>query len=132
MADNVALSPKKRRAIAALLTARTVEEAAQAANISSRTVWRWIREPDFSQAMRQAENEAIGAAVRALVGDLVANFATMRAARDDTTEPAAVRLRAAQALDNSALRWIELRELTDRISRLEAALYGIHDSNSTY
>jgi transposase-like protein len=46
---------KKEAAIAALLTARSIEEAARAAGIGTATLFRWQNLPEFQQAYRDAK-----------------------------------------------------------------------------
>lgn len=68
MLDNNSLTTKQRRAIAALLNSRTIEEAAKKAGTSESTVHRWLRQGPFKAALAQAEEEAIGQAVRLMAG----------------------------------------------------------------
>ncbi len=49
-----ALTPPQERAIIALLNEQTVGRAAAAAKVGQRTLYRWLREPEFSRAYRQA------------------------------------------------------------------------------
>jgi len=53
-------SRKMDEAIAALLTQRSVEEAAQEAKIGTQTLYRWIRQPEFDAAWREARRAAFG------------------------------------------------------------------------
>ena len=122
MANNVSLTPKQHRALAALLQARTIGDAAAAAQISERQLMRWLQQPEFVAELRKAESEIISDAVRALVVDLSANHQTLRAIRSDETQPGSVRVRAAVALDDSLLRWRELLTIETRITELEARL----------
>ena len=57
---------KKEEAIAALLTQRNVEEAAKYVGISTRTLLRWIKEPEFQAAYREARRAAYSQAVARL------------------------------------------------------------------
>ena len=50
------LGRKMDAAVAALLTQRNVEEAAQAAGIGATTLWRWLKQPEFQAAYREASN----------------------------------------------------------------------------
>ena len=119
MSQNDSLTRKQRRAIAALLESRTIEDAAKATQVSERTLFRWLAEPGFVQALNVAESGVISEAVRALIADLKANHGTLRTLRDDLKLPASVRLRAAQALDDSLLRWKELQNTDERLAGLE-------------
>jgi hypothetical protein len=53
---------KTDEAIAALLTQRSVEEAAKEAKIGTQTLYRWIRQPEFDAAWREARRAAFGQA----------------------------------------------------------------------
>lgn len=122
MAESDALTPKQTRALAALVTCPTIGAAAREAGIGERTLGRWLQEPGFRAALLAAEGQAIDGAVRGLVADLAANHETLRTIRDDKDLPAAVRLRAAMALDASLLRWRELRNIEARLAALEAVM----------
>ena len=49
---------KKEDAIVALLTHRTVEVAARALDIATKTLLRWMKEPEFDAAYRAAKRAA--------------------------------------------------------------------------
>ena len=124
MADNSTLTRKQRRAIAALLNSRTIQDAATNAGVSERTLYRWLVETTFVLAMRAAEGNAIAEAVRVLITDLATNHNTLRTLRDDIKLPASVRLRAAVSLDDSLLRWRQLLDIETRLTRLEEVVYA--------
>ena len=79
MSENVSLTAKQHRAIAALISSPTVGEAAKAAGVSERTLARWMGDPDFRMALGVVESDMIDGAVRCMIGDLTANHDTMRA-----------------------------------------------------
>jgi transposase-like protein len=69
MSGNVAeLQPKQEEAILALLSNRTVEDAARAVTITPRTLYRWLREPGFDAAYRQARRAAFEQCAARLAG----------------------------------------------------------------
>ena len=57
---------KMEAAIAALLTQRNIDEAAKAAGISTRTLMRWLKVPEFLAAYREARRTAYSQAVAKL------------------------------------------------------------------
>jgi hypothetical protein len=124
MAGIDTLTSKQRRSIAALLQARSVEDAAELAHVAKRTLFRWLNEPGFIAELRQAECNVISEASRALIADLKANHETLRAIRDDQGQSASIRLRAAIALDDALLRWRELQNIEQRLAVLEETVYG--------
>lgn len=120
MATNGKLTTRKSQAIAALISAPSIAEAAELAGMGRRTLDRWLAEDaGFQQALSAAESAAISEAVRATGADMAANFATMREIRDDLELPASVRLRAAQTLDGSLLKWREIASIEERLTALE-------------
>ena len=67
MSGNVTkLKPKQEAAIAALLSNRSVEDAAHTVKIAPRTLYRWLKEADFDAAYRQARRSAFGQCVARL------------------------------------------------------------------
>ena len=58
-----ALTPVQERAIIALLNEQTISRAAGVAEVGQRTLYRWLRQPEFSRAYREARREAFGQAI---------------------------------------------------------------------
>ena len=57
---------KLEEAVAAMLTQRNVEEAARSIGISTATLMRWQKEPEFQQAYRAARRAAFGQSIARL------------------------------------------------------------------
>src|ERR1017187_1478055 len=57
---------KVEQAIAALLSHRNVEEAARAVGISANTLLRWLKEPEFEAACREARRTAFSQSIARL------------------------------------------------------------------
>jgi hypothetical protein len=88
---------KTEDAIAALLTHRTVEEAARSLDIATKTLLRWMREPQFISQYLQARREAASHAIARLQQGMGAAAITMLKLMTDPNVPASVRLRAARS-----------------------------------
>jgi hypothetical protein len=123
MATVDGLTPKQHKALAALLSEPTVKAAAANVGIGERTLHTWLREPAFDEAYTDARHEAVhlavgrlqnatGVAVDALIEVLDTAY---------TPAPAAVRVSAAKAIIEYAIRFRELDELENRIAQLEQA-----------
>ncbi len=121
------LTPKQRKAVEALLTTGDVTAAAQEVRISKATLYRWLKEPAFHQAVRQAEAQALDDLSRLLVRLGRTAVATLAKAMSDPTVPAASRVRAADATLSRLLQLRELATLEARITALEEAA-GIGES----
>jgi hypothetical protein len=57
---------KQEEAIAALLTHRSIDEAAKAVGISAKTLLRWQQEPRFAKAYREARRAAYSQSIARL------------------------------------------------------------------
>ena len=57
---------KKEQVIAALLSHRSIEEAARAAGIGVNTLLRWMKEREFQTAYREARRAAFGQSIARL------------------------------------------------------------------
>ena len=117
MLENV--TPKKRRAVEALLTEPDVTQAAKAAGVSRNTLHRWMKEPDFMVAVANAEADALTGMSRALVklGDQA--VAVLRDAMNDPETPVSTRLRAADTVFSRLLQLRELVNVEKRVTELE-------------
>ncbi len=113
------LTPKQRKAVDALLTTGDVAAAAQEVRISKATLYRWLKEPVFHQAVRQAEARALDDLSRLLVRLGRTAVATLAKAMSDPTVPPASRVRAADAALSRLLQLRELATLEARITALE-------------
>ena len=60
------LTRQKEQAILALLTNRSIEEAARAAQIGSATLMRWLKQEDFNSEYREARRAAFLQAIARL------------------------------------------------------------------
>lgn len=113
------LTPKQYRAIANLMLCNTVEEAAQESGIGARTLWTWLKEPTFRDALAEAERNTVEAATRRLSSLASKALGVVESIMEDESASDAVRLRAAATVLDSALRWREVVTLEDRLSALE-------------
>lgn len=126
MAQNVTgkrkLSPAQQRAIGALLAGGNGEDAAAAAGVARRTIVRWNEQPEFATELERCAGDAVGAATRRLALSLDSAIDTMHELMRDDTQPASVRLRAANYIVTHAQRLIEQHEILQRLDELEQRL----------
>jgi hypothetical protein len=112
---------KKEDAIAALLVQRNLEDAARAVGISPKTLLRWMKEPEFGVAYREARRTAFGQAVARLQQGASAAATTLLKTMIEPNTPASVRVRAAECVLNHAMKAIEIEDIEARVSELERA-----------
>ena len=93
-------TPRKEKALQALLVSRTRAEAAKAAGIGESTLREYMKDPEFSAAYKQAAAELL-------------NSATMQLRQN----PA--QISAARTLLDFNLKFTELTDVLDRLTELE-------------
>ncbi len=115
---------KKEEAVVALLTHRTIEEAARAVGISTKTLLRWQKEPEFDAAFRTAKRAAFGQSIARLHQLSSAAVSTLGKVMLDSATPPATRVRAADSILDHTTKAIEIEEIEARVAALEAATSG--------
>jgi len=118
------LTRKQEQAIAALLTRRTIEEAAEAVGVSASTLRRWLKNPKFAASYREARRQVVDHALARLQRATGLAISVLMQVMLDQEAPASPRVAAARAVLDYALRIKEIEELEERVSRLEEVLEG--------
>ena len=119
MAD---LTPKQHKAIAALLTEPTIGAAAAAAGVGDRTLYTWLAAPDFRAAYLAARREAVSQAVAQLQRIASEAVLVLQTVMNDATKPASARIAAARSVLEFSIKAVEVEELEQRLSALEARM----------
>lgn len=128
MSDNgtkTELSARQQRALSCLLAGGAAEQAAREAKCSRSTVYRWMGERAFSQALRRTSDKAL----RELSEQLMElGAAATEALKDglDGAQDIGVRLRAAGLVVGRVLAVLELADLGERVAVLEQKLEEQH------
>lgn len=115
---------KKEDAIVALLTNRTVEEAARVVGVSTKTLMRWMKEPEFDTAYRAAKRAAFGQSIARLHHLSSAAVTTLGKVMLEPGTPPATRVRAADSILDHTTKAIEIESLEARLTELERAAEG--------
>lgn len=123
------LSTRQRKALQALIENRTIQQAAQAAGIGERTIYKYLDDPQFRAALAEAEGDLIDQATRQLLQLQDPAIKVMTWAMNHADNPPSVRLRAAQAVLDYLLKLRELRNLEERLTNLEVKVYGQSKAN---
>jgi transposase-like protein len=113
------LSAKQRKAVEALLTTGDVQAAAQQVGVSRDSLYRWMKQPLFIDALRAAEAQAIDDLSRILVRLGRTASGTLAKAMNDAATPMNTRVRAADVVLNRLLQLRELATLEARVVELE-------------
>jgi hypothetical protein len=112
---------KKEEAIVALLAHRTIEEAARSIGIDPKTLFRWMKEPEFDAAYRAAKRAAFAQSIARMHHLSSAAVSTLGKIMLDSTTPPATRVRAADSILDHTAKAIEIEDIEARVLELERA-----------
>ena len=112
---------KKEAAIIALLTHRSIEEAAKSIGIGTQTMLRWMKIPEFQAAYRAAKREAFGQSIARMHYLTSAAVSTLGKIMLDPATPPATRVRAADSILDHTAKAIETEDIDARVAALEQA-----------
>lgn len=125
MAQTATLSAKQMRAIDCLLAASSVVAAAECCKVNRSTLYRWMADDTFKQALDAAQRALISTAVRRLASGLEKSVTTTLHLVE-LSEDESIRLRAAIAIPAMLQSLSENYDLSERIAALETALLSNH------
>jgi transposase-like protein len=115
---------RKDRAVVALLEHPTVEKAAEAAGVHPTTLRRWLRQPEFHEAVRQARREKFSQSMGLLHLGTNAAIANLMKIMRDPNQPGSTQVRAIDSLLNRVAKAIEIEDVLARITALERLVAG--------
>lgn len=113
------MTPKKSRALAALLTAPNREAAARVAGISPRTLRAYLSDPSFAAEYQRLQAEQIADAAQRGRQNMTAAMDALRAVMDDEDQNGQTRVQAARSLLEFSLKLDERENILRRLSALE-------------
>jgi hypothetical protein len=117
MAGGGKLNRRQERALAALLTCKTVKAAARKAKVAYRTLRGWLAQPDFAAAYRDARSAFLEDALVLL--QRTSRDAARALARNLKAEKPGDQVRAAVATLEQVVKVNQAVQLEDRVKRLE-------------
>ena len=120
--NGTTLTAKQQRALDALLREPTVLAAADAAGVSKTTIFRWLSDPTFAAAYKQARGHLLTSTLTALQSASSTAVATLSEVMKDTTAQPSARVSAAKAVLEMSLKAREVLEVEERLAALEAAM----------
>jgi hypothetical protein len=114
--DKDTLTPKQQRAIAALLSERSIKDAAKAARVPERTLSRWLGDAAFANELRGAQLAMISTTIRRLTHITTQAIDTISDVMSNGANDS-VKLRAA---DIALGRLFDLKQIADFEARIAA------------
>ena len=120
MTENDHMTRNQRRALASLISSKSITEAALNIGMSEKTIRRYLEDVNFRQALTQAEGDLINVAGRRLLGGQDAALEALAGLIEGAIKESDKRLAAVSWLE-LALRWRESVTIEQRIAALERA-----------
>lgn len=121
MTENV-ITVKQEKAIAALMSERTIRDAAKKTGVNEKTIYLWMKESAFRCALREAE--------RGVLDDVTRRLNTGQRIALDTLEKLIQSARHESTKLNACVQWLNLfvkyrdmQDIDERLTALEAALH---------
>jgi len=116
------MQEKQAKAIAALFSSKTLQEAAESLKINESTLFRWMQRPAFKKAFLVAKQRAVSQAITQLqqaTGDAVK---ALKKIINDKVAPPGNRVTAARTVLEMAFKGFEIEAIEERVSNLEDKL----------
>lgn len=120
---------KKELAIAALISAPSLVEAATTAGVSVRTLRRWLEDEEFQRAYRKAKGELVGFATGRLKGAMAKAVKVLEDVAEAKENPPAARVSASRAILELGLYSHEAEDLEAKIAELERRAQEMEDED---
>jgi hypothetical protein len=111
---------KAEQAIAAILSQPTLAEAAEVAEVSEKTLWRWLQRDDFRQRLAEAQATVFDGALITLQASASEAVACLR--RNLNSKVPTIQVQAAKSILNYSLRTFEMFTLKNRLAEIENQL----------
>jgi hypothetical protein len=117
------LPRKREQALNNLLSCDTLDAAAQATGITSRTMRAWLRQPDFAAAYREARQQVLSDGIKQLQGVTSAAVDALHDALLNASSDSA-RVQAAKAVLEYSMRGYILETAINDIEEIRKILDG--------
>lgn len=115
----IPITPRKEKALQALLVCRTRAEAAKAAGIGESTLRGYLKEPEFLERYREAFGNLVQDATRQAQQAINPALSTLKEIMEDKDEQAAARIQAARSTLEYALKLTEQNDILEQLRELE-------------
>lgn len=119
---NEALTKRQFSAIEALLVSSTVQEAAAVAGVNPKTIYRYMKIPEFDAELKRRKRMLVDRAVMQLQQNCKHAAAALAQICQDEDAPASSRVSAAREIIQSSLKALEVEEIEERLKIIEEKL----------
>ena len=118
------------RLIELLLTHGSVKATAAALGMSARAIYARLADPNVRQMYADARGQMLENATGNLCESLNSAIDFLHSVVDDREAPIALRIQSADSLLRHAVRYVEVADVTNRLSALEQKLDEVEGGNA--
>ncbi len=122
------LTDRQQAALAHIAASSTLSQAARSASIGRATLYRWLQDERFRQALDRLRAETADLARSELQGLMLKGILVLSQAMDDSNPD--IRLRAARATLYLALKVKDIKEIQQRLELIDEA-FALRNSRGT-
>ena len=113
-----------------LLVHGSVKATAAALGLSARTIYNRLRDPATRELYAQARGQLLESATTNLCESLNSAIDFLHSVVDDREAPIALRIQSADSILRHAVRYVEVADVTNRLSALEQKLDEVEGGNA--
>lgn len=111
---------KKNQVITALLEGKSVNDTSQETGVTTRTIFRWLKDPVFTGELRRREGMVVQSTTTRLVSLCSKALTSLESILDQPDQPGAGNLRlTAGVILELALKYSEMSSVEERLTALE-------------
>lgn len=118
------MTARQLTALTALLTYPNLTQAAAASNLGERTLFRYLRDPQFAKLYQRARHDQLAQAIAALQIKASEAVNVLFQIAKDPQGKATARVAAARAIVDGALKASEMENIEGRLAMLEQRVKG--------
>lgn len=115
----IPITPRKEKALQALLVCRTRAEAAKTAGVGESTLRGYLKEPEFLARYREAFGALVQDAARQAQQTISPALSTLQEIMQDSGVQASIRIQAARSTLEYALKLTEQADILEQLQELE-------------
>lgn len=112
-------SRKQDLAILALITEKTMKDAADKVGIGEATLWRWLQEDEFKQKYEGAKRQMVSHVTARLRHSMTIAVDTLIEIAENKKAQAMARVVASKTLLENGFKAVEMEDLQGRVEQLE-------------
>lgn len=123
------LTPNQTAALGHLLNGCSYSETAKLVGVNQSSIDNWMKLPAFKSALNESKQRSLDSATSKLCRTALRSVEVLEELMNDPETSSSTRVRACEAVLNNAVRFVELTNITFRLSMIEETLNAKENGN---